>query len=435
LQLELFMPIDLQVSTASTGHDIISHGLAFAREQLDDDGIVSHNRLQFLAGASFAAQRHVDGLLILAMQGLPRMYRSGSFAHTLRAVKVQSRWTERLEGDNLRYASMVALGLSCTEEAAQRQILKGDNAADLALSAARRAETAADPGAVALAAWAAAEVAQVHAAALFRRLAERLASDAAIATVDCAWALTAALAARRLGDTADVMSLARKRLLSARSASGIFPHLLPASAAGRMRAHIGSFADQVYPIQALSRLYAASGDADALSMAEACAARICTEQGADGQWWWHYDTRNGGVPEGYPVYSVHQHAMAPMALHELREAGGRDHLQAIIKGLRWLNHHPEVVATLVSPEKGVIWRKVARREPKKAARALAALTTSISPRLRIPGLDVLFPPNRVDYECRPYELGWLLYAWLADGVVAKQAAAPGSKPVNFSGEV
>jgi len=21
------------------------------------------------------------------------------------------------------------------------------------------------------------------------------------------------------------------------------------------------------------------------------------------------------------------------------------------------------------------------------------------------------PPGRVDYECRPYELGWLLYAW------------------------
>ena len=32
---------------------------------------------------------------------------------------------------------------------------------------------------------------------------------------------------------------------------------------------------------------------------------------------------------------------------------------------------------------------------------------------------MLFPPVRVDYECRPYELGWLLYAWLAGGVVAR----------------
>jgi hypothetical protein len=27
-------------------------------------------------------------------------------------------------------------------------------------------------------------------------------------------------------------------------------------------------------------------------------------------------------------------------------------------------------------------------------------------------LDRMFPPGVVDHECRPYELGWLLVAWL-----------------------
>jgi hypothetical protein len=36
---------------------------------------------------------------------------------------------------------------------------------------------------------------------------------------------------------------------------------------------------------------------------------------------------------------------------------------------------------------------------------------------------MLFPPTTVDYECRPYELGWLMYAWLGGGAVT--ALSPG----------
>jgi hypothetical protein len=86
--------------------------------------------------------------------------------------------------------------------------------------------------------------------------------------------------------------------------------------------------------------------------------------------------------------------------------------------VRWLDDHPEVDAQLVSEEHGVIWRKVARREPKKAVRAISAITTAIRPGLHLPGLNTVFPTTHVDYECRPYEFGWLLYAWLSGGMVA-----------------
>ena len=68
--------------------------------------------------------------------------------------------------------------------------------------------------------------------------------------------------------------------------------------------------------------------------------------------------------------------------------------------------------SLVSDELNLIWRKAARREPRKAVRMLSATTTALKPGLRLPGLNVIFPPSSVDHECRPYEFGWMLYAWL-----------------------
>ncbi|QLL66293.1 hypothetical protein FKV68_31600 (plasmid) [Sinorhizobium mexicanum] len=359
------------------------------------------------------------------MRGLPRMRKKGLFAHTVRATKSNSGWSEHPEGESLRYTAMVALGLSKLDETAQRQVLDGNTAVDLARTAEARAEATDDPGAIALAAWAAAEAGHFHASRLFRKLSALLASQSSIATVNCAWALIAALAGRPFGDTRELATFAASRLLGGQAASGLFPHVLSASINGRLRAHIGCFADQVYPIQALSRLHSAHGHPVAIAAAEACAARICSLQGSAGQWWWHYDSRDGSVVEGYPVYSVHQHAMAPMALLDLWEAGGTDHWRALVSGLGWLDRHPEVLAPLVAHDKNVIWRKVARREPNKAVRAISAFTTALKPGMHLPWLDAVFPPSQVDYECRPYELGWLLYAWLSGERAVSRAPGEG----------
>ena len=92
----------------------------------------------------------------------------------------------------------------------------------------------------------------------------------------------------------------------------------------------------MYPLQAFARLHASGDDPQALAAAEAVATAICAAQGEAGQWWWHYDSRDGSVVEGYPVYSVHQHAMGPMALLDLADAGGTGHDEAISRGLSWL---------------------------------------------------------------------------------------------------
>ncbi len=115
--------------------------------------------------------------------------------------------------------------------------------------------------------------------------------------------------------------------------------------------------------------------------------------------------------ERYPVYSVHQDSMAPMALFALAEACGQDHSESIEKGLRWLVNPAEKTESLIDVERNVIWRKLARREPNKLARRLHAAASRLHPTIRLPAVDVAFPPNTVDYETRPYHMGWILHAW------------------------
>jgi hypothetical protein len=354
----------------------------------------------------------IDRLVALAQRGLPTMYRAEhhEFVQTVRRDATVSDGVVG-EGENLRYAAIAALGVSRLSLDAQRQVLSGRTARQLAELVAARGVHTEDLGAAALCSWAATEIVGGAPPALIRRITDQIKSGQPAPTVDLSWALTALVGEGADVDPALPDQLA-DRILLEQSASGVFPHAVPRQSLGRYRAHVSCFADQVYPIQALSRYYAATGDNHALAAANRCADQIVRLQGRYGQWWWHYDARTGDVIEQYPVYSVHQHAMAPMALSELAGVGGHDHTQAVVAGLDWLRTHPETSDELIDEWIGVIWRKVGRREPRKAARALRATATSVRPGTSLSALDRIFPPGRIDYECRPYELGWLLYTWL-----------------------
>lgn len=380
---------------------------------------ISSNRVAAMVASDVADL--LTQLLSVAERGLASMHRGGRFAHTVRraASAPQSIAVPRMEGESLRYSAIVSIGLSDATLATQLRVLDGLTASDLSQLVAARAELSDDAGAIALAAWASAKAANVYAGSLMRRLDALLKSASPIDTVDCSWILCAALSARHLADTTDVIGRCRALLLTEQSQSGIFPHRLPSRSNDRMREHVGCFADQVYPIQALSRLAVANSDEEALAAAERCSARICALQGPAGQWWWHYDTRDGSVVEGYPVYSVHQHAMGPMALLDLLDAGGTDHRASIARGVQWLEQRPETREKLIDTDLNVIWRKVARREPAKATRTLSALTTGLKQGFHLPGLDLVFPPAVIDYECRPYEFGWMLHAWLSHDLAAQ----------------
>jgi hypothetical protein len=372
----------------------------------------------------------VDKLVGMAIRTLPHMYchSRDDFVQLVRRDETAEN-SLRKEGGSLRYTAIVGLGAAWLDQCSQQELLAGMTAHELVRRVVIRAKDTPDLGA--LSGWAAAEVRQDVPHALFNRLVREVEIAAPQPTVHYAWTLTALVAAYRLKDFSTAAHQAAERLMSAQEASGLFPHVLPRSALSLYRAHVGCFADQIYPIQALVRYFAVTGDRSALDAANRCATRIVTLQGPAGQWWWHYDISKGVITEGYPVYSVHQHAMGPMALFELHEAGGTDHLSAIVASLCWLNSHPEVDAELLDNATGLVWRKVYRREPRKFVRALRAAATALSSGLRLGLLDQLCPPRLIDYGCHSYELGWLLYAWKSHSIISSLLSS--SSPSSFAG--
>jgi len=184
---------------------------------------------------------------------------------------------------------------------------------------------------------------------------------------------------------------------------GIFGHRSRwRSLGGVVRGHIGSFADQVYPIYAMvqfSRVYQIE---EASQAALKCARAICRMQGPEGQWWWHYNSVSGKVVEHYPVFSVHQDGMAPMALTALQNACGTDFRGPIEKGLGWIYGANELQQDLTDESENLIWRCVGQRRFDVYRGYLSAALG----RNRGIARDL-----QVLYECRPYHLGWLLYAF------------------------
>lgn len=367
------------------------------------------SRLGLLAERDPGSAALVHRLLRLAVRILTQAQADGEFAFTLRGTPAADGWQVRPVGTSLRYGAIAALGLLRLPEPAQRGVLGGDDGHDLVGRLAKRLDDTASRGDVALLCWAAAEAGHPELPHALRRLADLDRPDDPVDVVTAAWVVTALVAARPHADVEQHLAAARGRLLGARRA--VYPHVSGRTGAW-YRSHVGSFADQVYPVQALARLHGSADDPEALAAAESVAAAICRAQGGDGQWWWHYDARTGGLVEGYPVYSVHQHAMAPMALLDLADAGGHSHLDPVSRGLRWLARPPETGEDLILEEPPVTWRKVARDDRRKVVRGLRAASTRLRPGMRLPALDRVFRPGAVDHECRPYELGWLLLAWL-----------------------
>lgn len=200
------------------------------------------------------------------------------------------------------------------------------------------------------------------------------------------------------------------------------------SMVGILRGGVGSFADQVYPIYGISKFSQALGDEKALERALDCGLNICEAQGPLGQWWWHYDSSTGEVVGKYPVFSVHQHAMGPMGLFALGEATHSDFGPWIYKGLEWIGKN-ELGVDLEDSAASLVWRCVQQGGAVKYWSLAKAFLTKHRDTSSKNGLAVRF-------ECRPYELGWLLYAFANAEMSPTRSAPANSKtdsPRNFSG--
>jgi len=174
---------------------------------------------------------------------------------------------------------------------------------------------------------------------------------------------------------------------------------------------IACFADQVYPVLALCTYGQFFEDNQCIEIAQKTVERICRLQGPLGQWWWHYDTEEGKICEEYPVFSVHQDAMAPMAIMASDRLTGQNHSREIERGLRWLWGQNELNECLVIYDAGIIWRDIEKREIAKISRSVRALLCVANLKLLHTLAGRSFLGFCINHECRPYHLGWILYAW------------------------
>jgi len=230
-------------------------------------------------------------------------------------------------------------------------------------------------------------------------------------TMELAWLLTglvsAASSSTKFAAAFSDVALRTYRLLRENQRRhGLFGHMnTRKSLVGRIRGRIGSFADQIYPIYALSKFSDAFHSGEALESALQCAKAICSRQGQMGQWWWLYDSDTGAVASHYPVYSVHQHGMAPMGLFAVEEASGQSFQEPIYKGLRWVYGMNELGLDMRDCEQNLIWRSML---PKSSYVKYWDVTSSIFGGSKP---DTRNRPLQILHEDRPYELGWLLFAF------------------------
>lgn len=176
----------------------------------------------------------------------------------------------------------------------------------------------------------------------------------------------------------------------------------------RIRRRFSSFATNIYPIYALTVHAEKTGNTENLAEALRAAERLCALQEKDGGWPWMYDISIGQVVDCYPVYSVHQDAMAPMALKKLADCMGSDFSASIGLGLQWLFDRNVKRFMMVDADQGTIWRSLCyTRLLRMNCHLLIQVMQSF-----VLGRPVLPVPGRIRvwFECRPYHLGWLLLA-------------------------
>jgi hypothetical protein len=358
-----------------------------------------------IAIVSSPASRNLKSLIGFALESLPAMrLEDGAFCFERRAGKAEP------VGRSARYTLMVELGLLRARAAGYPVPFDLE---ELDAVAWRELEAGhLTPGDIGLMLWIAARRGDGRGAELANRLDAALARTGGLGArlgMELGWIVTGL--AHHLADGG---SRAGNRLLSEalnqllvdnRAPTGLFRHYGDAG----WRRRFPNFATQIYSVLALAVVARHGLDPRAMPAAVVAADRLLEMQLPDGGWPWLFDAERGSVVERYEIYSVHQDAMAPMALLELWEVC-RDprYSDAVARGLAWIHGRNELGVDMVDRAHGLVLRSIRRRRGHdrlwagaKTAASLAGLSTrGVTARLT--------ETNPTD---RPYHFGWVLEAW------------------------
>jgi hypothetical protein len=346
----------------------------------------------------------IEDLIAFSIESLPAMrLGDGIYCFERRAGDPEPH------GRSLRYTLMVELGMERARRNGYDTRVEPAELDELVLRELDSPEV--ESGDIGLLLWTDARREGGRGEELVERLERRLATQGGLpgrVGMELGWIVTGlALQAAAAADGPARASLRRaldQLLVENRAPSALFRH----SGAG-WRRRFPNFATQIYSVLALTLVAKHGLDERAEGAARAAADRLLELQLPDGGWPWIFDAERGTVVERYEVYSVHQDAMAPMALLELAAlTGDQRYLEAVARGLRWIHGQNELGADMVDRRNGLVLRSIRRRRgPDRAV--LAAKTAAARAGLPTPGRTArLTELNPTD---RPYHFGWVLEAW------------------------
>ena len=112
--------------------------------------------------------------------------------------------------------------------------------------------------------------------------------------------------------------------------------LMPRHSLARHRGGLVSFGAVTYYLRAVAEYASTFDDEFALQLFKNGVERVLALQGRQGEWPWMIGVANARCLDFYPVYSVHQDAMAMLFLFPAMEAGVEGCALAVRRSLDWL---------------------------------------------------------------------------------------------------
>lgn len=176
------------------------------------------------------------------------------------------------------------------------------------------------------------------------------------------------------------------------------------------RADLVSFGSTVYYLRALHEYARVFDDTDVRGAFERGVRAALGFQGRYGEWPWMISVSRAAALDVYPVYSVHQLAMAMLFLLPAFDDGVVEGVgDAIRRSYRWVLGENELSVPFGRRDPFIVFRSLERDEPlQKIVRFTRA---SLRSTLRLPAHGKSAGRTRINPEWRSYEGGWLLYAW------------------------
>jgi len=321
-----------------------------------------------------------------------------------------------LRGESFRYSFMVLLGLQRAQAAGYSVAVDLDALFEACLDR-RSTFTLGDIG---LAMWADSRCGGNRHRDLLAQLQRAAANDSdldELVGMEIAWLVTGLSLQVGIGaDDGGMLARVLRSMKRRVAPSGLFLH----DGASKPRSRFPNFATEIYAVLALATAARLDLDGDARALAENTANQLLRLQIGDGGWPWLFDARRGTVVERYEIYTVHQDAMAPMALLELSAVtGDARYRDAAIAGLAWSRGHNELGVDLLDAEHHFAHRSIRRKSPwNRAAQAANVAGSVVAGRpIRVSGSAL-----EVNRTCRPYHLGWMLEAWAGRELEGSDAA-------------